>query len=127
MQASRLAEHFTRVGYNTCDPMRGFVRIMCGPDAQPLKGAAAFAAARWQKTDEEKFFVGQPEAERKRAAPTDRESGTTGMWWRRQSDTRRWPGSDTSGIPASLTSAIFAPARSATPIRARALIHLCSW
>ena len=30
------------------------------------------------------------------------------MWWRRQSVTRRWPGSETSGIPASLTSAIFA-------------------
>src|SRR5947207_2176778 len=53
--------------------------------------------------------------------------GTTGMWCRRQSVTRRWPGSETSGMPASLTRAIFAPCSSATTSSGARVSSLCSW
>src|SRR5947207_707686 len=42
--------------------------------------------------------LGSPEAEREASRADGPGIGTTGMWCRRQSVTRRWPGSETSGI-----------------------------
>ena len=52
-------------------------------------------------------------------------TGTTSMPWRRQRLTKRCPGSEMAGVPASLTRAIFAPcSRSITSSAAR-VISLC--
>src|SRR2546426_5287243 len=55
-----IAKHFTRVGDTLRDAVRRFVKNDGAVlDAQAFEGAAALAAARWQKTDEQEFFVGQ--------------------------------------------------------------------
>jgi len=55
-----IAEHFAGVGNALRDAVRRFVKNDGAVlDAQALEGAAAFTAARGQKADEEKFFVGQ--------------------------------------------------------------------
>src|SRR5579859_998888 len=55
-----VAENFAGVGDAFRDAVRGFIEndgaIL---DAQALEGAAAFAGARGEKANEEKFFVGQ--------------------------------------------------------------------
>ena len=49
--------------------------------------------------------LGRPEADRAASSADGPGMGTTGMWWRIARVTRRWPGSETNGMPASLTSA----------------------
>ena len=55
-----IAENLPGVGNTLRDPLRSFVKDDGALlDAQAFEGAAPFAAARRQETDEEKFFVGQ--------------------------------------------------------------------
>src|SRR5216683_4941350 len=55
-----IAEHFAGVGDTLRDTVRSFVKDDGAVlDAQPFEGAPAFAAARRQEANEQKFFVGQ--------------------------------------------------------------------
>ena len=53
--------------------------------------------------------------------------GTTGTPCRMASVIRRNPGSEIPGMPASVTSAIFAPPSRSTTSSAALVISLCSW
>ena len=53
-------------------------------------------------------------------------TGTTLIPCRRHRLTSRWPGSEIAGVPASLTSATFAPCSSSITISGARVISLCS-
>ena len=56
-----IAQHFAGVGNTPRDPVRSFVKDdRAVLDAQVFKGAPPFATSRGQKSDKQKFLVGQP-------------------------------------------------------------------
>ena len=104
------AEHLDDVFQSFEHAVRRFVedlRARRGADA--LEQRAALAAFGGRKPLKRNESVGRPlatRADRNAEAPG---IGTTGTWCRMASVISRNPGSEIPGMPASVTSAIFAP------------------
>src|SRR6266702_2392559 len=122
-----IAKHFPSVGNALRDPVRRFVEDDGAVlDAQPFEARRRSPLRAGKKPTKRNSSLGRPEAEREASSAEGPGIGTTGMQCRRHSVTRRCPGSETSGIPASLTSAIFAPCSNATTSSGARVNSLCS-